>query len=63
MIAGVVGNLIADVIWVPLAWLVVREIRRLKSATRKDHARTHELVQSLHEQVASLTSAEDQAQP
>lgn len=62
MISGIIGNLIANLIWAPLVWLAVRELRRYRTAVEKNHARTHELVQSLTEQVASLTPPEDQTQ-
>ena len=63
MISGIVQNLIANLIWVPIAWLGVREIRRYRAAVERNHAKTHALVQSLQDQVASLAPTDEQAQP
>lgn len=63
MIAGIVGNLIANLIWVPIAWVGVRELRRYRAVVERSHAKTHALMQSVQKQVAALTDPDEQAQP
>jgi hypothetical protein len=61
-------NLAASAVTFTSGWLWAKR-RMLAELDRRDkihaahHAKTHALVQSLHEQVASLTSPGDQAQP
>lgn len=59
MLRGIVGNLIADVIWAPLVWLAVREWRAYRRVLEQSHARTHEMLRAVHQQLDAMAGPDE----